>query len=62
MRLFVYRFIYRISTSKRQTSIVFGPDLKGPCGQSELFEARHWQEVNPRPADPEAGMLTSRPN
>ena len=24
-------------TSKRQTSIIFGPDPKGPCGQSELL-------------------------
>ena len=62
MSVFISRFIYCNSISKRQTSIILGPDPKGPCGQSELFEARHWQELNPRPADLEAGMLTPRPN
>ena len=62
MSLFISRFIYCNSTSKRQTSIIFGPDPKGPCGQSELFEARHWKELNLRPADLETGMLTPRPN
>ena len=37
MSSFVSRFIYCDSTSKRQTSIIFGPDPKGPCGQSELL-------------------------
>ena len=64
MSLFISRFIYCNSTSKRQTSIIFGPDPKGPCGQSELIEAHHWQELNlnPRPAELEAGMLTPWPN
>ena len=35
--LFISRFIYCNSTSKRQTSIIYGPDPKGPCGQSELM-------------------------
>mgnify|MGYP001804969369 CR=1 FL=1 len=51
MRLFISRFIYWDNTSERQTPIILGPDPKGPCGQSELFEARQWQELNPRPAD-----------
>ena len=58
MSLFISRFIYCNSISKRQTSIILGPDPKGPCGQSELVEARHWQESNPRPADQEAGIVT----
>ena len=37
MSLFISRFIYCNSASKRQTSIIFGPDLKGPGGQSELL-------------------------
>ena len=37
MSLFISRFIYCNGTSKRQTSIIFGPDPKGPCGQSELL-------------------------
>ena len=53
MRLFKSWFIYCNSAPKRQTSIIFGP-----CGQSEPFEAHQWQELNPRPADLEAGMLT----
>ena len=51
MRLFKSCFIYCNSAPKRQTSIIFGPDPKRPCGQSEPFEARQWQELNPRPAD-----------
>ena len=62
MSLFISRFIYCNSTSKRQTSIIFGPDPKEPCGQSELLRLTHWQELNPTPADLEAGMLTPRPN
>ena len=62
MSLFISRFIYCNSTSKRQTSIILGPDPTGPCGKSELLETCHWQELNPRPADQEAGMLTPRPN
>ena len=58
MRLFKSCFIYCNSAPKRQTSIIFGPDPKRPCGQSEPFEARQWQELNPRSADLEAGMLT----
>ena len=45
MSLFVARFIYCNTTSKRQTSVIFGPDPKGPCGQSELLRldtGRNW--------------------
>ena len=38
MSLFIYSAIYCNSTSKRQTSIIFGLASKGPCGQSELLK------------------------
>ena len=62
MSLFISRFKCCNSTSKRQTSIILGLDPKGPCGQSELLRLSHWQELNPRPANLEAGKLTPRPN
>ena len=31
MSLFISRFIYYVSTSKRQTSGIYGPDPKGKC-------------------------------
>ena len=34
--VYLSRFIYCYSTSKRQTYVIYGPDPKGPCDQSEL--------------------------
>ena len=48
MSLFISRFIYCNSTSKRQTSIIFGPDPKGPCGQSELFRSSSLAGIEPK--------------
>ena len=63
MSLLISRFIYCKSTSKQQTSIFSGPDRKeGTLWSVWVFEARHWQELDPRPADVEAGTLTPRPN
>ena len=44
-----------------RSSLFLSPDPKGPCGQSEVLGFSDWQELNPRLAYLEAGMLTHRP-
>ena len=62
MSLSMSRYIYCSISSKQQTSIIYCPEPQGPCGQSELLRLVTARGLNPIPTDPEAGMLTLRPN
>ena len=62
MSLFISRYIYCSICSKEQTSIIYGPEPKGPCGQSEVLRLVTARGLNPIPTDPEAGVPTPRPN
>ena len=44
-----------------RSSLFLSPDPKGPCGQSEVLGFSDWQELNPRLADLEAGILPPKP-